>query len=57
METKIENEYAKIRILGKTVEVPMRVETTIHDDGRKDVNIHLPSLSTIAGQENGKRDI
>lgn len=57
MEKIIEHSKAKITILGKVVEVPMVTETIKHDDNRQDVVIHLPTLSTIAGEQNGKRDI
>ena len=58
MEKEIEFGYAKLRLGGKEIEVPMRTETVKHDDGRQDVAIHLPSLSTIiAGTEDGKRNL
>lgn len=48
---------AIIRAKGEEIEVPIRTETTVYHDGRQDVTLRLPSLSTIAGAENGKRDI
>lgn len=51
MEQRIEDGYAKVKILGKVVEIPVRTVTTIHENGRQDVNVHLPNLTTITKDE------
>ena len=42
-------EHGTAKVNGK--EVPMITETTIHANGRQDVKLHLPALSTIATQQ------
>lgn len=44
----IEESMATVRMRGKEVQVPMKTETIKYEDGRQDIKIHLPVLSTIA---------
>ncbi len=51
MERTLEDGVVIVTLGGKSLEVPIKTETVKHDDGKQDVTIHIPSLTTLSTGE------